>query len=164
MRDLSTSRSNYVLTMVVIGLLFSLGGVTSSAQDSSDQDDQASYSTSRPRVKSETAPVRSPAEVLRTARTVYVRSFSVYFSPEALENSLLKRAEFWQWGMVITRDEGKADIVVEVHRKVFTKFVMTIIDPQTNNVLASGKVSSLGGTLEEKLAKKFVNRVRQVRP
>jgi hypothetical protein len=43
-----------------------------------------------------------------------------------------------------------------VGRKVFTtRFVHTVIDPRTDIVVLTGKLSSLGGTLATKIAKRF---------
>ena len=66
-------------------------------------------------------------------------------------------------GLVITRDFDAADIVLEVHHDRFTKYVYTAVDRRTNMVLASGKLSSLGGTVAGKVAKRFLKQVMQAR-
>lgn len=66
-------------------------------------------------------------------------------------------------GLVITRDEAAADIILEVHHDRFTKYVYTAVDRRTNAVLASGKLSSLGGTVAGKVAKRFLKQVTQAR-
>jgi hypothetical protein len=82
-----------------------------------------------------------------------------------LENELRKRPEFQRWGLAITRNEGDADLIIEVGRKVFTtRFVYTVIDPRTDIVVTSGKLSSLGGTLSTRIAKRFIQQMQQVRP
>jgi hypothetical protein len=107
---------------------------------------------------------QSPAEVLRSARTVFVRSRSVYFKPSTLENSLLQYDEFTGWGMSITRNEADADLVVEVGRKIFTtSFVFSVIDPKTRRVVASGRVNSIGGTVEGKIASSLMKKLRAAR-
>ena len=106
----------------------------------------------------------TPVNALRSARTIFIRSKSIFFKPATLENELLKRPEFQLWGLVITREEADADLIIEVERKVFSKFTFSVIDPRTNTVVASGKLSSLGGTVEHKIAKKFVSRMKAVRP
>jgi hypothetical protein len=106
----------------------------------------------------------SPNDVLRTARTVFVRTKSVYFKATALENSLLQRDEFQQWEMVITRDETDADLIIEVGRKVFTtSFIYSVIDPKTNRVIAGGRVNSIGGTVEGKISDSFIKKLRVAR-
>jgi len=66
-------------------------------------------------------------------------------------------------GLVITRDESAADLVLQVDHDVFTKYVYTAVDPRSKIVVASGKLSSLGGTVAGKVAKRFLKQVMQVR-
>lgn len=109
-------------------------------------------------------PNSSPTEVLRSARTIFIRTKSVYFKPVTLENALLKKDEFQQWNLAITREQTDADLIIEVDRKLFTtSFVYSVIDPRNKRVLASGKVNSIGGTVEGKISDSFIKRMRQVR-
>jgi hypothetical protein len=106
----------------------------------------------------------TPAETLRSAQTIFIRTKSVYFKPAALEQALLDRGEVQTWGMVISRDETDADLIIEVDRKLFTnRFVYSVLDPRTNRVLISGKIGSLGGTVERQIANGFVQRIRPFR-
>jgi hypothetical protein len=113
----------------------------------------------------ESAAVRTtPAETLRSAQTIFIRTKSVYFKPAALEQALLDRSEVQQWGLVISRDETDADLIIEVDRKLFTnRFVYTVLDPHTNRVLISGKIGSLGGSVEGQIASGFVKRIQPFR-
>ena len=116
--------------------------------------------------QAERPPVREPARVLRSAKTVFVRSKTVFVKDSEVENALRKRPEFRAWGMVVTRDETRADLIVEVERKAFTKrFVFTVVEPHTLAVVASGKARSVifGDSIAHKVAEKFVNRVRPFR-
>ena len=107
----------------------------------------------------------SPVEALRSAQTIFIRTKSGYFKPAALEQSLLDRSEVQTWGLVITREEANADLIIEVDRKLFTnKFVYSVIDPRSNTVLLSGKIGSLGGTVEEQIAHGFIKRLQRFRP
>ena len=110
------------------------------------------------------APITDAATVLRRAKLIYVRKKTVYIEAPELENELRKRPEFQRWGLAITRNEVDADLIIEVGRKVFTRFVYTVIDPRTNIVVMSGKLSSLGGTLSTKIAKRFIEQMQRVRP
>lgn len=113
---------------------------------------------------SNAAPVTDPATILRNAKLIYVRKKSVYFKAAELENELRKRSEFQRWGMAITRNESDADLIIEVGRKVLTtRFVYSVIDPRTDIVVTSGKLSSIGGTLATKIAKRFIEQLQQVR-
>ena len=103
----------------------------------------------------------SPNEVLRSAQTIFIRSKSVYFKASTLENSLLQQDEFQQWGLVITRDESDADLIIEVGRKLFTtSFIFSVIDPRHKRVVASGRVNSIGGTVEGKISDSFMKKMR----
>lgn len=100
---------------------------------------------------------------LRSARSIYVKSSSALVGHSVIEEKLQKRAEFSQLGLVITRNEADADIILEVHHDRLTKYVYTAIDSKRNIVLASGKLSSLGGTVAGKVAKRFMKQVMQAR-
>jgi len=108
-------------------------------------------------------PVTDPLAALRTGRTIYVKSTSLLVGAEVVEEKLQQRAEFSQLGLAITRDDLTADIVLELHHDVFTKYVYTAIDTKTNFVVASGKLSSLGGTVAGKVAKRFLKQVMKAR-
>jgi hypothetical protein len=41
---------------------------------------------------------------------------------------------------------------------------ITVIDPRTDIVVLTGKLSSLGGTLATKIAKRLIEQMREVRP
>ena len=104
-----------------------------------------------------------PVGALRCARTIYVTSSSALVGASVVESKLLKRAEFSQMGMVITREPELADVILELHHDRFTKYVYTAIDRQTKMVVASGKLSSLGGTVAGKVAKRFLKQVMEAR-
>ena len=125
----------------------------------SDKTEEAALAT-RPRAT-------DPATILRTARTIFIHSKTIYVKDSEVENALRKRPEFQAWGLVITRDEGQADLLIEVERKVFTKrFVFSVIDPRTLVLVTSGKARSIifGDTIAHKVAEKFVHRMAAVRP
>ena len=107
----------------------------------------------------------SATDVLRSVRSILITTRSVYFKPATLENELLKRPEFEQWGLVITREKRRPDLIIEVDRKLFTSsFVYIAIDARTNRVLMSGRVNSIGGTVEGKITDDFIKRMKQIRP
>ena len=104
-----------------------------------------------------------PVAALRCANTIYVKSSSALVGSTVVESKLQKRAEFSQMGLVITREPEAADVILELHHDRFTKYVYTAVDRRTNMVLASGKLSSLGGTVAGKVAKRFLKQVMQAR-
>ena len=103
------------------------------------------------------------ASLLRSARTIFVRSHSVLVKGAVVEEKLQKRPEFQQFGLLITRDVEAADLILELRHDLFTKYVYTAIDTRTQTLVASGKLSSLGGTVADKVAKRFLKQVGQAR-
>ena len=89
-------------------------------------------------------------------RQVLVRSKSLLVSAAVVEDKLLKRPEFKQLGFAITRDESNADIILELRHDLLTKYVFSVVNAKTRIVLAGGKLSSLGGTVAGKVARRFV--------
>jgi hypothetical protein len=148
---MSSRARRLCLSLLLLASLYTLPAVTTArAQQIAHQTDAA-----RP----------SPLEVLRSAQTIFIRTKSSYFKPAALEQELLDRSEVQIWGLVISREEANADLIIEVDRKLFTnKFVYSVIDPRTNTVLISGKIGSLGGTVEGQIANGFVKRLQRFRP
>jgi hypothetical protein len=111
------------------------------------------------------APVKDndPVAALRSAKVIYVKSHSAVVGVSVIEEKLQKRPEFSQMGLAITRDAEGADVILEVHHDILTKYVYSAVDTRTNMVLASGKLSSLGGTVAGKVAKRFLKQVMQAR-
>ena len=104
-----------------------------------------------------------PAAALRTAKLIFVKSTSLLVGVPVIETKLQKRPEFSQLCLVITRNEEEADLILVVEHDVFTKYVYTAIDKDRNIVVASGKLSSLGGTVAGKVAKRFMKQVIKAR-
>ena len=97
-------------------------------------------------------------------RSGFVRSEALLVRAAVVEDKLMKRAEFNQLGLVLTRNEGDADIILELRHDVLTKYVYSAVDTRTQTVIASGKVSSLGGTVAGKVAKRFLKQLAQGHP
>jgi hypothetical protein len=89
-------------------------------------------------------------------RRVFVRSTSLLVRGAVVEDKLLKRTEFKELGFAITRDLADADIVLELRHDLLTKYVFSVVEVKTQTVIAGGKLSSLGGTVAGKVAKRFV--------
>src|SRR5215218_3000242 len=104
-----------------------------------------------------------PVASLRSAKLIYVKSSSLLVGNSVIEEKLQKRTEFSQMGLVITRDPAAADVILEVHHDRLTKYVYTAIDGRSNVIVASGKLSSLGGTVAGKVAKRFLKQVMDAR-
>ena len=111
-----------------------------------------------------TPPVyNDPNAALRSAKMIYVKSTSLLVRPPVIEEKLQSRKEFSQLCLVITRDVEEADLILVVQHDVFTKYVYTAIHKDTNIVVATGKLSSLGGTVAGKVAKRFMKQVVKAR-
>ena len=104
-----------------------------------------------------------PASALRTAKMIYVKSTSLFVGVAVIEAKLQKRSEFAQLCLVITRDVNEADLILIVEHDVLTKYTYTAIHKDTDIVVASGKLSSLGGTVAGKVAKRFLKQVVKAR-
>lgn len=97
------------------------------------------------------------------SRKVFVHSKSLLVSAAVVEDKLLKQAEFQQGGFVITRNANDADFVIELRHDLLTKYVFTVIEVKSQTVVAGGKLSSIGGTVAEKVAKRFIKEIKLVR-
>jgi len=98
------------------------------------------------------------------AQKVFVRSKALLVKASVVEDKLMKRSEFAQMGLVLTRDPADADIILELRHDILTKYVYSAVDAHTQVVLAGGKVSSLGGTVAGKVAKRFLKQLAQGHP
>ena len=136
-----------------------------------DEDEDEGESESESVSEAGAVPARpqatDPGTILRRARFIYVHSDSTFVSDEEVEASLQKRKEFKAWGMVITRSEAQADLVIQITRRPLTRrFTFSVINPATMEVVASGKTRSVlfGKKISNKIAEKFANRVKVYRP
>jgi hypothetical protein len=132
-----------------------------------DEDEGESESESTTREVFTRPRATDPATLMRKARYIYVRSDSVFLSGHEVEDSLRKRKEFQAWGMVITRNEADADLIIEITRKSLTRrFTFSVLDPRTMELVTSGKTRSVifGKKISNKIAEKFANRIKVFRP
>jgi hypothetical protein len=169
-------RSNghqWLWLFVLISLLPSWPEALAQQPSASPSKDQVTKSTpskqeppagklKKPKSAAAAAAVDSVA-ILRSARVIFVRSHSVLVKGAVVEEKLQKRPEFQQFGLVITRDADAADLILELRHDLFTKYVFTAVDTRTQLLVASGKLSSLGGTVADKVAKRFLKQVGQAR-
>ena len=103
-------------------------------------------------------------ELVTRAHSFYVDSDTFYMKPEALQSSLLGRAEFKAWDLQITGRRDLADLVVRVHRILFSNhFTYTVTDRETETVVMAGKVDSLAGTVYGLIADEIVHKMKVLR-
>lgn len=104
------------------------------------------------------------AEALQQARLLFIRPRSSFFNKEKLERELLKRKEFGEMGLEITRSHLNADLILEITRKrLTTRFTCNVVEPVTQRVLAGTTASSLGGEIEPNLADAIVKELKTKR-
>ena len=103
-------------------------------------------------------------ELVSKARSFYVKSDSFYMKREALESSLLGRAEFKAWDLQITGKEELADMLITVRRIPFSNhFTYTVVDRETQSIVMAGKVDSLAGTVYGLIADEIVHKMKVLR-
>lgn len=103
-------------------------------------------------------------ELVTKAHSFYVDSDTFYMKPEALQSSLLGRAEFKTWDLQITGRRDLADLIIRVHRIPFSNhFTYTVTDRDTATIVIAGKVDSLAGTVYGLIADEIVHKMKVLR-
>jgi hypothetical protein len=106
-----------------------------------------------------------PVAIMRSARTIHVRSMTVYLGAQQFENELLKRPEFKSLELAIVKDPRMADIRIEINRAEFSfNYAFTATHAQTSMVVASGKVTAWNGHFAApRIAKDFLKQIQAAR-
>ncbi|MGC4048875.1 MAG: hypothetical protein QM757_05055 [Paludibaculum sp.] len=95
------------------------------------------------------------------AKTIFICARSGFMREAELERAIIQKPEFTQTGLIITRQQKNADLVLEVRRKPFTsQFTLSVIDRKHQTLLASDRSNSIGGHIEPKLANDFIKMLR----
>ncbi len=104
-------------------------------------------------------------ELLCSAKTIFIRSETMFLKPNQLENEFRKRPEFAAMGLVLVRDMNAADLIIDLDRPLFTYiFTFTVTNPESSVLVASGKVTAFDGNLAaRKIAKELLKRIKAVR-
>ena len=102
---------------------------------------------------------------MRSARTICVRSKTIYLENEQLESRLQKRKEFKAMDLLIVKDEVYSDIRIEVNRAEFSfEYAFTATNPKTGIVLVSGHVNAWnGGFAAPEIAEEFLKKMQAAR-
>ena len=113
---------------------------------------------------------RTPKEMLATARSIYILSRTHYAPSEAIIAALQDSKSFEALGIAIIevpKDEHllfDADLLFDIDRAPFTtEYSFTVIDRQSNIVVASGHVNSLFGTVPGKVTDSLVKQIKAAR-
>jgi hypothetical protein len=109
-------------------------------------------------------PKLSPTETLRTTRRFFIRSNTFFVKAVDVEASLSKRKEFQEWNLEVTTDALSADAVIEVDRIQFTTdFPFRVTDREFETVIAAGKVSSLFGSVADRVSDSIIKQIKKSR-
>ncbi len=107
-----------------------------------------------------------PREVLRTARTIFAESHTIWMKGNLLQDALYVRAELREWGIRVVDDRSAAEIYVDVTRPFLTwDWVYKMVNPRTGTVLGTGKITALDGqAAAPQLVMEIVKRIQSARP
>lgn len=130
-----------------------------------DSTRETATQTQEPKLNRSTQISELPAaEALNKARLLFIRPKSSFLNKEKFERELLKRKEFTEMELEITRSVSHADLILEITRKrLTTRFTCNVIEPVTQRVLAGVTASSLGGEIEPNLAEALVKEFKAKR-
>lgn len=106
-----------------------------------------------------------PQQILKNARTIFIRSKTAFLTVDTLDRALTHEKEWTKLGLTIVQDPRVADLLIEIDRPLFT-YVHTflIIDKRTTIVLGSGKVTAFDGTIaSDGIAKNIVRILAAIR-
>jgi hypothetical protein len=101
-------------------------------------------------------------DLLRSARSVFIHSSTVYLRSETLENALRGKAEFQSFDIAIVKDRKAADLVIHLNRPLFTfDFTYSVTHRQSSKLVASGKVTAFDGNgAAPKIAKELIKQLQ----
>ena len=107
-----------------------------------------------------------PDAILRSARSIFVESHTIWMKGNLLQDALYIRPEMREWGVRVVDDRNEADIYIDVTRPFLTyDWIFKMISPKTGMVLGEGKVTAIDGpAAAQRLAIDIVNRIRSARP
>jgi uncharacterized caspase-like protein len=106
-----------------------------------------------------------PAELIRAAKTIHVRSTTIFLKPKLLEDELLKQPDFQALRLKFVADVKDADLVVDVTLPFLTWTWTYVVTHQASNTqLANGKIREItAGLASPKLAKDMAARLQTLR-
>ncbi len=106
-----------------------------------------------------------PAELTRAARTIHVRSKTIFLTPKLLEDELLKQPDFQALGLTIVSADTDADLVVDVTLPFLSWTWTYVVTHRTSNTqLANGKIREItAGLASPKLAKDLIASLQTLR-
>ncbi|MEO6390978.1 MAG: serine protease [Pyrinomonadaceae bacterium] len=105
-----------------------------------------------------------PIDILTTAKTIFVTSYTENFEPDQLVNELSKKSEMADWGLSFVDDRDVADLVLTLDHVLFTwKFTFKLADQRSGVIVASGDVIIWDGNLgSPQMAKRVIEKLTKV--
>ncbi len=110
-------------------------------------------------------------ERLKCEKTLQIEKASRYFNADSLIRELVKSPDVQELGYQVIRHTGdltsrgkprREGLLLRVTRKRFTtRFTVSLVDTQTQQIYIAEESSSLGGSIEPDLAKSVVKWIRQ---
>ncbi|MDQ3800783.1 MAG: hypothetical protein M3384_15150 [Acidobacteriota bacterium] len=107
----------------------------------------------------------TPAESLRTAKTIALVKSSLQPSRQALEKELMKRPDWKKLNLTLVRYKETADLYVEIGYVSLSwlthRYVFRIYDRRSGAVIAAGETTSWG-SLSENLARQISRKLSTI--
>jgi hypothetical protein len=86
----------------------------------------------------------NPLALLAQAKTIFVKSNSLWVKRKSIEDSLMKKKGFLEMGYAVVKDLSEADLKLEVdHTALTLRYPYTVTHLRTQVVVATGTVHSL---------------------
>jgi hypothetical protein len=107
----------------------------------------------------------TPAEALRTAKTIALVKSSLQPSRQALEKELMKRADWKKLDLTLVRYRESADLYVEIGYVSLSwithRYVFRVYDRRSGAVIVAGETTSWG-SLAENLAREISKKLSAI--
>ena len=108
---------------------------------------------------------RDPMQLLRSFRTIYIVSKTVWLKQDLMQQALMKDPALQAWGVAVVSDPTLADVRLSVDRVLFTwTWTYEMVHQNTGIVLATGKYNAVaGGAGADRIARAVVSRIAEAR-
>jgi len=85
-------------------------------------------------------------DLVRSAKTLFIMSDTIFLKRDQLGRELLKRPQFQELGLMLVTSREQADLVIDLDRPVFTfDYTFGVSSTATRVMIASGKVTAWDG-------------------
>jgi len=107
----------------------------------------------------------NPLQILRTFRSVYIVSKTVYAKSEVIQSALHKEPAFAAWGLYMVADPQVADLRLTIDRPLFTfTYTYELAHQNSGIILDTGRVKGASdGAVAPKIARLVVEKIAEAR-